>query len=155
MSGFLYIEPFEVRKEIIVRPKDMQRWVDLGLDNAEIITADRRGVILEKIAEFLLQRQPVTINGEVATPTLERANFLSRTPGQGDHDLGHVRRAGPAGARSLGGRGRAVQGAAGSRVGGSGVAELPSQPDGPGADHAAIAAFDRGPVVVYPALVGA
>ncbi|NCF19220.1 MAG: hypothetical protein GWP63_13335 [Haliea sp.] len=79
MSGFLYIEPFEVRKEIIVRPKDMQRWVDLGLDNAEIITADRRGVILEKIAEFLLQRQPVTINGEVATPTLERANFLSRT----------------------------------------------------------------------------
>ncbi|RLA49603.1 MAG: hypothetical protein DRR04_00795 [Gammaproteobacteria bacterium] len=79
MSGFLYVEPFEVRKEIIVRPKDMQRWVDLGLAEADIIAADQRGAILEKISSFLMARQPVTINGEPATPILERANFLSRT----------------------------------------------------------------------------
>ena len=48
MSGFLYVEPFEVRKEIIVRPKDIQRWVDLGLEGADVIRAERRGVILEK-----------------------------------------------------------------------------------------------------------
>ena len=30
MSGFLYVEPYEVRKEIIVRPKDLQFWLDLG-----------------------------------------------------------------------------------------------------------------------------
>ena len=78
MSGFLYIEPFEVRKEIIVRPRDMQRWVDLGLADAEIIAADQRGVILEKISGFLLERQPVTINGEAVNPILDRANFLSR-----------------------------------------------------------------------------
>ena len=79
MSGFLYIEPFEVRKEIIVRPKDMQRWVDLGLDSAKYIVADQRGAILEKIAEFLLDKQQVTIDGKTVTPILDRANFLSRT----------------------------------------------------------------------------
>ena len=79
MSGFLYVEPFEVRKEIIVRPKDMQRWVDLGLAEADAISADQRGTVLEKIASFLLQRQPVTINGEAAEPVLERASFLNRT----------------------------------------------------------------------------
>jgi hypothetical protein len=31
MTGFIYVEPFEVRKEIIIRPKDLQQWVDLGL----------------------------------------------------------------------------------------------------------------------------
>jgi hypothetical protein len=79
MSGFLYVEPFEVRKEIIVRPRDMQRWVDLGLADTDVILADRRGAILEKISGFLLERQPVTINGELATPILDRANFLGRT----------------------------------------------------------------------------
>jgi hypothetical protein len=79
MSGFLYVEPFEVRKEIIVRPKDMQHWVDLGLEGAIVIAADQRGAILEKISNFLMQRQPVTINGKPAAPILDRANFLSRT----------------------------------------------------------------------------
>ena len=32
MTGFIYVEPYEVRKEIIVRPADMQRYVDLGLE---------------------------------------------------------------------------------------------------------------------------
>ena len=35
MSGFLYIEPYEVRKEIIARPLDLQFWIDLGLDGRE------------------------------------------------------------------------------------------------------------------------
>ena len=79
MSGFLYVEPFEVRKEIIVRPKDMQRWVDLGLADAAIIRADQRGLILEKIAQFLQDRQPVTINGKQVAPILDRVTFLNRT----------------------------------------------------------------------------
>ena len=79
MSGFLYIEHFEIRKEIIVRPKDMQRWVDLGLEGAQVILAEQRGAVLEKIAQFLTQHHPVTIDGEAAEPILDRANFLSRT----------------------------------------------------------------------------
>jgi hypothetical protein len=79
MSGFLYIEPFEVRKEIIVRPKDIQRWVDIGLEGSDVIKADQRGLILEKIANFLMEKQPVTINGKSVTAVLDRVNFLTRT----------------------------------------------------------------------------
>ncbi len=79
MSGFLYVEPFEVRKEIIVRPKDMQRWVDIGLEDAEVIEADQRGLILERIASYLKGKQPVTINDAPVEPILDRVNFLNRT----------------------------------------------------------------------------
>jgi hypothetical protein len=79
MSGFLYVEPFEVRKEIIVRPRDIQRWVDIGLADARVIRADQRGLILEKIAGFLAGKQPVTIDGKVVEPILDRASFLNRT----------------------------------------------------------------------------
>jgi len=79
MSGFLYVEPFEVRKEVIVRPKDMQRWVDIGLAGAAVIKADQRGLVLEKIAAFLTDKQPVTINGVAVTPILDRVSFLNRT----------------------------------------------------------------------------
>jgi hypothetical protein len=78
MSGFLYVEPFEVRKEIIVRPKDMQRWVDLGLDGVKSIPADQRGTLLERVSGFLMARQEVSINGERVKPILDRANFLNR-----------------------------------------------------------------------------
>lgn len=79
MSGFLYVESFEVRKEIIVRPKDMQRWIDLGLEGASVIAAEERGAILEKIAAFLTDKQPVLIDGVAVEPILDRASFLSRT----------------------------------------------------------------------------
>lgn len=79
MSGFLYVEPFEVRKEVIVRPKDIQRFLDLGLTDASVIPAEQRGIILEKIATFLTPMQPVTINGKAAEPILDRVSFLNRT----------------------------------------------------------------------------
>ena len=79
MAGFIYVEPYEVRKEIIVRPKDLQRWVDLGLGNREFVPADMQADILQKATEFLADHQPVTIDGEPAQPTLMRANFLERT----------------------------------------------------------------------------
>jgi hypothetical protein len=40
MTGFIYVEPFEVRKEIIVRPAEVQRSHDLGLGDTDVITAD-------------------------------------------------------------------------------------------------------------------
>ncbi len=79
MSGFLYIEPFEVRKEIIVRPKDLQRWTDLGLAGRKTIPAEMQGDIKLKVAEFLAQHQPVTIDGKSEAFILDRVNFLERT----------------------------------------------------------------------------
>jgi hypothetical protein len=79
MSGFLYIDPFEVRKEIIVRPLDLQGWIDLGLEGRETIPAEIQPELMRRVAEFLQDRQPVTIDGATIVPELARINFLERS----------------------------------------------------------------------------
>ena len=79
MSGFIYVEPFEVRKEIIARPKDLQRWVDLGLEGKSIIPVEMQAEIKAKVADFLSRHQPVTIDGKTHEGILDSINFLERT----------------------------------------------------------------------------
>jgi len=79
MSGFLYVEPYEVRKEIIARPVDLQAWVDLGLDGRDSIPVEIQPELKRKAAAFLREHQPVVIDGAVIEPELARINFLERT----------------------------------------------------------------------------
>ena len=79
MSGFIYVEPYEVRKEIIVRPLDLQRWVDLGLEGRETIPVEMQPELLRRVAEFLREHQAVTIDGVTPAPELARINFLERS----------------------------------------------------------------------------
>ena len=79
MSGFIYVENFEVRKEIIARPKDLQRWLDLGLEGRSDIPVELQPAIKQKIGEFLMQHHPVTIDGDPTDGILESVNFLERT----------------------------------------------------------------------------
>ncbi len=79
MTGFIYVEPYEVRKEIIVRPADIQRYVDLGLAGATTIPAERHDEIKEKIVEFLSDHFPVKIDGESVEGSVARVNFLRRS----------------------------------------------------------------------------
>lgn len=79
MSGFLYIEPYEVRKEIIARPRDLQQWVDLGLEGRQTIPAELQPELRRRAAEFLRGHQPVLIDGRVIEPELLRVNFLERS----------------------------------------------------------------------------
>ena len=78
ISAFLYVEPNEVRKEIVFRPKDLQYWVDLGLEGKETISAAQWDEIKQKVAEFLAEKNPVTIDGRVAEGTLDRVHFIYR-----------------------------------------------------------------------------
>ncbi|UCG73967.1 MAG: hypothetical protein JSV45_06220 [Chromatiales bacterium] len=79
MTGFIYVEPYEVRKEIIVRPKDIQRYVDLGLEGRNTIPVEMQADVRQKIIDFLSQHHPVTIDGKPAEPAMVRADFLERT----------------------------------------------------------------------------
>jgi len=79
MSGFLYVEPYEVRKEIVLRPMDLQHWVDLGLDGRETIPVELQPELKRRVAEFLREHQPVRIDGRAIEPELARVNFLERT----------------------------------------------------------------------------
>jgi hypothetical protein len=79
MSGFLYVEPYEVRKEIVLRPLDLQRWVDLGLADLETIPVAMQEELKRRVAAFLRERHPVEIDGRRIEPELARVNFLERT----------------------------------------------------------------------------
>jgi len=79
MNGFLYIEPYEVRKEIIVRPKDLQQWVDLGLEGKKVIAVASQAAIKEKVITFLENHFPMTIDGQPVKGEVQRINFLTRT----------------------------------------------------------------------------
>ena len=79
MTGFIYVEPFEVRKEIIVRPYDLQQWIDLGLAGQDMIRIDQQAEIKRKVVEFLAPHFSVKIDGVPVEGTLDRVNFLRRT----------------------------------------------------------------------------
>ena len=74
-----YVEPYEVRKEIIVRPLDLQHWIDLGLAGRQTIPVEMQPELERKVAEFLRGRQAVLIDGRAVEPELARVNFLERT----------------------------------------------------------------------------
>jgi hypothetical protein len=78
-AAFLYIENFEVRKEIVIRPKDLQDWVDLGLDGKQTITSDQRDAIREQAGSFLDKHTQVQIDGKRVVGTLDRIHFITRS----------------------------------------------------------------------------
>ena len=79
ISVFLYIEPYEVRKEVVLRPRDLEQWIDLGIGDSEAIPVSMQDGIMEKAAAFLSDRTPVTIDGEPVEMTLDRVHFIYRT----------------------------------------------------------------------------
>ncbi len=79
MSGFLYVEPYEVRKEIVLRPLDLQHWVDLGLADRQTIPVEIQEDLKRSVAAFLREHHSVEIDGRRIDPELARVNFLERT----------------------------------------------------------------------------
>jgi hypothetical protein len=76
---FLYIESFEVRKEIIIRPKDLQQWIDLGLKGKETIPVAAQEALKQQVAEFLAERGPVTVDDQPVQGVLDRIHFVRRS----------------------------------------------------------------------------
>lgn len=79
LNVFLYVEPYEVRVEIIVRPLDVQQWRDVGLDGKRTITPEMYGSIQGQVAEFIGEHLNLTIDGQPIEPMLDRVHFLWRT----------------------------------------------------------------------------
>ncbi len=78
MSVFLYVDSFEVRKEIIVRPRDLQQWIDLGLEGKELIPVEDQEMLKRQVVEFLSSRAPVSVDGRVVAGSLVRIHFVRR-----------------------------------------------------------------------------
>ncbi len=76
LMSFLYVEPFEVRHEILTRVRDLEQWMDLGLRGDEYIEVDELEPLKQRIGEFFLNKNPVTIDGKRLKPILDRSNYV-------------------------------------------------------------------------------
>jgi hypothetical protein len=79
LNVFLYVEPYEVRVEIIARPRDVQGWTDVGVGDLKTIPVDAQEEVKQKVADFFSENLDFTIDGEPIEPVLDRVNFLERT----------------------------------------------------------------------------
>jgi hypothetical protein len=79
VNAFLYIEHFEVRVEIIVRPFDLQQWTDLGLADRHTIPVEMQTGLKQQVADFLAEHIELTVDAKSVTPALDRIHFLRRT----------------------------------------------------------------------------
>jgi len=76
LMSFLYVEPYEVRHEILTRVKDMEQWMDLDLRGREYIEIDELEALKQRIGEFLIKKNPVRIDGQALKPLLDRTNYV-------------------------------------------------------------------------------
>ena len=76
LMSFLYVEPYEVRHEILTRVKDLAEWMGLGLRGERYIEVDELEPLKQRIGAFLLKKNPVMVDGEPLKPILDRANYV-------------------------------------------------------------------------------
>ncbi|MBW2259634.1 MAG: hypothetical protein JRF18_04180 [Deltaproteobacteria bacterium] len=76
VMSFLYIEPYEIRHEILARVKDLAAWIDLGLRGDEFIEADENEPLKKRVGDFFLERDKVLIDGKQLRPILDRTSFV-------------------------------------------------------------------------------
>ena len=77
LMSFLYVEPYEVRHEVLIRIKDLRNRIPLGLRGEEFVEVDELDELQQRVGDYLLQRNPVRIDGQEARPILDRINFVS------------------------------------------------------------------------------
>jgi hypothetical protein len=76
LMSFLYVEPYEVRHEVLVRVKDLEEWMDIELRGDEYIEIDELGLLKQRVGEFFLTKNSVTIDGQLGKPVLDRTNYV-------------------------------------------------------------------------------
>ncbi|WP_421984289.1 hypothetical protein [Roseibium sp.] len=76
IMSFIYVEPREVRHEIVIRLRDLEDWADLNFDRNAPIADDGRRNILEAASRFFADKNPVIIDGTPAEPASVGTEFL-------------------------------------------------------------------------------
>ncbi len=76
VMAFLYIEPRQVKSEIVVRVKEMAGWMDLGLRDKVMIYPDEFPVVKKKIGQFLLTQNHLSADSKKLTPVLGRVDYI-------------------------------------------------------------------------------
>lgn len=76
LMSFLYVEPFEVRHEVLCRIKDLDAWIDYDYEMDDIIEVAEQDRLKKVIGDFLAKKNPIFIDGASVTPIIDRIHFL-------------------------------------------------------------------------------
>lgn len=77
ITTFLYVEPREVRHETLIRVRDLADWTELSLAHTAEMDAEAQARVKSIAQEFLVDQNPLTIDGAAIKPTSSRASFLT------------------------------------------------------------------------------
>jgi len=75
LMSFLYVEPREIRHEVLIRVRDLQDWVDLGLEDRTTINKEEQARIKERALSFFTRQNPLKVDGVSVSPTAASADF--------------------------------------------------------------------------------
>ncbi len=76
VMAFLYVEPQQIKTEIVVRVKEMANWTDLGLRDKKMIYPDEFAMVKQKIGQYLLSQNRVTADTKELSPTLKQVDYI-------------------------------------------------------------------------------
>jgi len=77
VMAFLYIEPQQIKTEVVVRIKEIAAWANLSLRDDSMIYPDEFAEIKQKVGQYLLTQSKVsTGNIPTATPILDRVDYI-------------------------------------------------------------------------------
>jgi hypothetical protein len=76
LMSFISIEPREIRHEIILRLRDLERWADLGLGETRTLAAEQLDTVKRAAARFLVTRNPIVVDGQPASPAGVKVDAL-------------------------------------------------------------------------------
>jgi hypothetical protein len=74
--SFLYVEPYEVRHEVLLRLEDLAPYLRFRPRDPQNLGAGERESLKQAVGDFLRTRNPVRINGAAVEPQLDRVEFL-------------------------------------------------------------------------------
>jgi len=76
VMAFLYIEPNQVKSEVVVRIKEMATWANLKLRDDTMVYPDEFAMIKQKVSQFLLTKNKLTTGSNTSTPVLDRVDYI-------------------------------------------------------------------------------
>jgi hypothetical protein len=77
LMSFLYIEPREVRHEVLIRVANLRNWVDLDLDGDGVIGPEEQESIKKRARTYFENHNLLRVDGEPRKPASSRAEFLN------------------------------------------------------------------------------
>ena len=76
VMAFLYIEPRQIKSEIIVRIKEIAGWANLELRDKTMIYPDEFALIKQKVGQFLLAQNKLSADTNSLSAALDRVDYI-------------------------------------------------------------------------------